>query len=950
MFKKNLCLPGILFAFATPLWGPPCVLAADGSASNLRGGLDLLVAEELAKSPARSTSAGRPAAANPFAESVKDHAFRSPSGEVLVYVRLNGQEPASRVEKALPAGARVQARELSGKTGLLEVWVRPESVIRLAGTPGVSSVGLVPRPVTNVGAVDSQGVALHRVNAVPPNINGTNVRVGIISDSFAATVNVNDTAHTARARTTLAQDIASGDLPGPGNPAGRTTPVAIVSDPFAGDTPAADRGSDEGRGMAQIVHDVAPGARLAFASGFGGQATMAEAIRALASTAAGAFGADIIVDDVLYLDAPMFQDGIVAQAVDEVVGRGVSYFTSASNVSPTSGYFDDARLWRTSVTPLAGTNLDFSTVPPALYAGGLHDFIGAGGDDYVQVIRKTSSTASISFQWDEFQDDSLGNLISPSLVAQTETIPAGRAISFTQTLVAGRQYVVATRKTTDASVLDTRVIVRDAAGNDVISQDTDLDETAVFTAPAAGSYSILIASVDNTTGPCDVFIFETDKTQTVFTDYNLLFFSATGAYLGSVGGENNVAKENPIIFAGIPGAAGTTYQVVIARGNSPTAANRGRKIRYVLYGAENTRHFRYDAPTIFGHAASKGAITVGAYSAFRPYLPESYSATGPAWLAFGPTGTRINPLERRLKPEISALNGVNTTAFPGPNKGADFSSDTDAFPNFAGTSAAAPHAAAIAALVLQARGGRGAVTPAQMRTILQRSAVQHDLTPQFSSGTAKTPSGTVVVSVSAEASDFAVTDRNAFSVTYTGPSAIASLSLNVANANATGGTVNAIVAGLLFDSRTVANGGGLPFTLGALTGLTANQITATFSGTPGVPGIVGAHFPQLNLAFAPKSFTNGRGFNFGIDRDERRISNDPATAGRSDRGESADLFGPMVDLPNGDIRTGAATFSGRFEDGTTFSGTFTNPIGTGWTYKDGYGFIDAARAVAQPLP
>ena len=61
--------------------------------------------------------------------------------------------------------------------------------------------------------------------------------------------------------------------------------------------------------------------------------------------------------------------------------------------------------------------------------------------------------------------------------------------------------------------------------------------------------------------------------------------------------------------------------------------------------------------------------------------------------------------------------------------------------NFSGTSAAAPHAAAIAALVLEAHGGPGSVTPAQDDELLHQTTFQHDLDPNFASGKAKTTEG-----------------------------------------------------------------------------------------------------------------------------------------------------------------------------------------------------------------
>ena len=84
--------------------------------------------------------------------------------------------------------------------------------------------------------------------------------------------------------------------------------------------------SDEGRAMLQIIHDIAPGADLAFRTGYLSPGDMAAGIIELADA-----GADIIVDDISYITEPFFTDGKISKAVDNVVNRGVTYFSAAGN-------------------------------------------------------------------------------------------------------------------------------------------------------------------------------------------------------------------------------------------------------------------------------------------------------------------------------------------------------------------------------------------------------------------------------------------------------------------------------------------------------------------------------------------------------------------------------------------------------------------------------------------
>ena len=143
--------------------------------------------------------------------------------------------------------------------------------------------------------------------------------------------------------------------------------------------------------MLQIVHDVAPGANLAFASALNGMASYATNIQSLAAA-----GAKVLVDDVLYLAEPMFQDGIVAQAVNQVVGGGAAFFSAAGN---------QARLSYQS-TFRAGTVFGDGAFPsapgaPHFFGGTAHNFDSTGGTDVFQSITLPNGGGFLlSFQWD----------------------------------------------------------------------------------------------------------------------------------------------------------------------------------------------------------------------------------------------------------------------------------------------------------------------------------------------------------------------------------------------------------------------------------------------------------------------------------------------------------------------------------------------------------------------
>jgi subtilisin family serine protease len=532
-------------------------------------------------------------------------------------------------------GAGAEVLDASGRYQTVTVAARPAELRALTAVDGVVSATPVPTPFTSAtcpaGSVVSEGdTQLAAAEARADfGVDGSGVTVGILSDSF-------DTDPTAATR--AAADVAGGDLPGAANPCGFTTPVSLLDDSFSGES------ADEGRGMGQIVHDLAPGAKISFATAFQGETEFADNIRGLAAA-----GASVIVDDVSYFEEPFFQDGPVAVAINEVVAKGVAYFSAAGN----DNLFEEKPLEskKFNANEIASWEApeyrDAATCPPLLEAAAgfptnkCLDFDPAPGktpgeeDNTFRITVDPKESLTVDLQWAE-----PWNGVDADIDA----------------------YLL---DSTGKPLLDTGGLVGSTENN------------------VAQPGTLQCSPERPCQRPVEFFVWENEKSERA--EVQLVINRCFGKV--SEGGCNEEAD---------PTAMPRIKLILLQNGGGVASTD------YPSSSGEDVV-----GPSIFGHSGAPGAISLGAIQAGVTNAPEFYSSRGPVTHYFGPVGGGNIPApalkETIQKPDVVATDCVRTTFFV-PTKTAGI--------RFCGTSAAAPHAAAIAALARQANPS---LTPAQVR-------------------------------------------------------------------------------------------------------------------------------------------------------------------------------------------------------------------------------------------
>lgn len=398
------------------------------------------------------------------------------AGRVAVSIHYAAR-PSDGDLAALEAVGDVRISASSARFSRVSASVAPGDLDAVGALPGVTSVQEALAPMFGTSASDElaaagadadsgadaeagvvAGAAEASCRTVPANlagplradiaaarfgVDGTGTTVGIISNSFD---------HAPAAHSRPADDIAAGLLPGPGNPCGRTTPVGVVHE---GTSPA---DTDEGRAMAQLVHSIAPGARLLFAGAGDDEVTFAQSIDDLRAA-----GATVIVDDVWMFTDPYFQDGPIGVAVRDSVEAGVPYLAAAGNhtVLGAEGYAGEGApisSWETTeYRPAECPALVTAEFGAAgIATGDCMDFDpGAGVDTTDGLFFDATGTASALFilQWAEPYSAARGDfrlaLVTPEGKAEiVAAAPAGFPYSMSGSpMTAGENQLVIVRNT-----------------------------------------------------------------------------------------------------------------------------------------------------------------------------------------------------------------------------------------------------------------------------------------------------------------------------------------------------------------------------------------------------------------------------------------------------------------------------------------------------------------------
>ncbi|WP_395739382.1 choice-of-anchor D domain-containing protein [Prosthecobacter sp.] len=407
-----------------------------------------------------------------------------------------------------------------------------------------------------------------------------------------------------------------------------------------------------------------------------------------------------------------------------------------------------------------------------------------------------------------------------------------------------------------------------------------------------------------------VDLFWADQLGASSNDYDLFVIDSTGAVLRS-STTTQSGTQDPYESSGTLNAG---ERVVVVK--TAAAASRfihldtGRGRLTVTTPGKIRGHNGCSAVNAFGVAAvsvasaPSPAVFVG--GATNPL--ETFSTDGPRRMFYYPDGTAITPGDFSStggqviqKPDIAAADGVTTTV-PG-------------FAPFFGTSAAAPHAAAIAALI---RSSNPALTPAQVRLAMTSTALDIQgpgVDRDSGSGIVMAYPALQAVSTPAISGFSPASGLPGSSVVISGIglSTVTSVKFNGVSATFTANSPSQITATVPAGATT-----GLITVAGPLGSASSATPFTVFGFSPAI-GIAGTNVVLTGNGFTGATAVsfNGTSASFTVDSDSQITAVVPAGA----------TTGTISVTTPGGIITGSSTFTALSGDGTPTIASFTPSSG-----------------------
>ena len=467
---------------------------------------------------------------------------------VLVHVLLDGRSSLDQVAQQVESlQGVILDRSPTYRHGILAAYVPTDQLDNAASILGVRALTMEHQPAFRARKYSSQSrEVLHTDVLNQQGFTGQGITIGVLSDSF-------NTARFAQQppRTTAEQDEKAGYLP----------IVNVVQDSGGPHRP----GTDEGRAICLIAYAEAPGCNEAFATANPSEVNFANNIVRLRTEA----NCDIIDDDVGYFDEPVFSDGIVAEAVDQVVnsttlaGKKVIYTSSAGN-DGNNGYRSAYRDLTDAEVRAKGHHgnlkLDVTNknsphyLNPELTEGGWHNWNPNGGSEPATTIIVPGSNFqyNLFLQWDDLFDQDSGITADYNFLVFDADGNFLRAVSgthnafrtqqpfkFTGALALGAVYQIAVTKTTQtdpkappAPATHQLAMYTDLDGAGVLIgtyfQPAPLNVPIIYGHPAAQS-AIAVAAYDFNWKPTPPYKTEIENYTTPGPAY--IYFDRSGARL-----------------------------------------------------------------------------------------------------------------------------------------------------------------------------------------------------------------------------------------------------------------------------------------------------------------------------------------------------------------------------------------------------------------------------------